>query len=105
MIVSGLAMSSEKSIESLVEIEISPGTDVTGPLVKSEEARTWKLWSPVLSCWNSSRCGAVDEAPPRGTHCWAGHISASVRAAECNTANFWRVYIGDLLFKLKDKTS
>ena len=91
MIVSALVMSNEKLIESLVEIDISPGTDVTGPFVKREEARTRKLWSPVLSGWNSLRCGAVEDAPPCGIHCWAGHISASVRAAECNTATFWRI--------------
>ena len=77
MIGSALVMIDEKLIESLVEIEISPGTDVTGPLVKREEARTRKLWSLVLSDWNSSCCGAVEEAPPRGIHCWAGHIFAS----------------------------
>ena len=91
MIVSGLVLSDEKSTDLLVEIEISPRTGVMGPAVKREEARTRKLWSPVISCWNSSHCGAVEEAPPHGIHCWAGHISASVRAAECNTANLWRI--------------
>ena len=54
MIESALVMSDEKSIESLVGIGISPGTDVTGPVVNREEARTRKLWSLVLSTWNSS---------------------------------------------------
>ena len=91
MIVSALVMSDEKSIESLVEIEISPGTGVTGPLFKREEVRTRKLWSPVLSSWNSLHCGAVEDAPPCGIHCWAGHISVSVRPAECNTVTLWRI--------------
>ena len=86
MIESALVISDEKSIELLVEIGISPGTDVTALLVKREEARTRKFWSLVLSTWNFSCFGAVVDAPPRGIHCWAGHISVSVRAAECNTA-------------------
>ena len=40
MIVSAFVMSDEKSIESLVEIEISPGTGVTGPGVRKEAGRT-----------------------------------------------------------------
>ena len=43
-------MSDEKSKESLVEIKISPGTDVMGPVVNKEEARTWNFgpWSCPL---------------------------------------------------------
>ena len=49
MIVSGLVMSSEKSIELLVETGISPGAGVTVPGVRREAARTRKLSSPILS--------------------------------------------------------
>ena len=48
MIVLGLVISSEKSMESAVETGISPGADVTGPGVRREAARTQKLSSSVL---------------------------------------------------------
>ena len=50
MNVSDLVMSSEKSIELLIETEISPRAGVTGPGVRREVARTQKSIypSPVL---------------------------------------------------------
>ena len=49
MLVLGLVISSEKSMESAVETGISPGAGVMGPGVRREVATTWKLSSPVLS--------------------------------------------------------
>ena len=99
MIVSGLVINSIKSMESTVEISISPGVDVTGPGVRRGAARTWKSSSSFLSQLNSLRSGSVEGAPPLRVQLWVGHISAEGMAAEMLYSKFFE----ELLFKQKDR--
>ena len=56
LIGSALVRSNDKLKESLVEIEISPGTDFTGLVDNEEESKTRKSWSWLLEVLCVGEC-------------------------------------------------